>query len=314
MNYENIRTRTTQFESLTGLKVEEFDHLLSVFASKWRNYYRIHRINGQKRPAPIMNPDKATKSLPSIDEKLFFILIYLKNYSLQEMLAASFGFSQSQASKWQKILAPLLHESLKRLEMLPTRNGHQVAQILNKLGEDKCFQDASERRINRPGEQTTQEEFYSGKKKDHTIKNNFVTAESQYVVYLSPTHEGIMNDKKIADEDELIFPDDIQLFQDMGYQGFQPENVFIVQPFKKPRKGELSELKKWFNQYVSRIRICVEHAISGIKRCRIVKDKCRHFRQHFRDQIIDICTGLHNFRVCSPFRKYNKCKFKWSSN
>ena len=119
-----------------------------------------------------------------------------------------------------------------------------------------------------------------------------------------------MHDKLIADEDELIFPDAIQLFQDTGYQGFRPKNVNIVQPFKKPKNAELTGLKKWFNQYVSRIRICVEHAISGVKRCRVIKDKCRHFRQHFRDQVLNICVGLHNFRVCSPFRKYQS-KFKW---
>lgn len=131
------------------------------------------------------------------------------------------------------------------------------------------------------------------------------------MVYLSPTQEGKMHDKAIADEDQIIFPDSIHVFQDNGYQGFEPENVHIVQPFKHPRNGQLSCLQKWFNKYVSRIRICVEHAICGIKRCRIVKEKCRHFRQHFRDQIIAICTGLHNFRVCSPFRGYN-CDFKWA--
>lgn len=120
-----------------------------------------------------------------------------------------------------------------------------------------------------------------------------------------------MHDKAIADEEQVRFPDGIQVFQDSGYQGFEPENVFVVQPFKKPRNGELTNIQKWFNQYVSQIRICVEHAISGIKRSRIVKDKCRHFCQHFRDQIIAICTGLHNFRVRSPLRSYNS-KFKWA--
>ncbi|MEM7163788.1 MAG: transposase family protein, partial [Bacteroidota bacterium] len=116
---------------------------------------------------------------------------------------------------------------------------------------------------------------------------------------MSPTQEGKMHDKAMADEEQVAFPDAIQIFQDSGYQGFEVENAFVVQPFKKPRKGQLNSMQKWFNQYVARIRICVEHAICGIKRCRIVKDKCRHFRQHFRDQIIAICTGLHNFRVCS---------------
>ncbi len=86
-----------------------------------------------------------------------------------------------------------------------------------------------------------------------------------------------MHDKRIADNDELIFPDNIQLFQDSGYQGFHPDNVFVVQPFKKPKNNELNEMQKWFNKYVSSVRICVEHAISGIKRSRIVKDKSDTF-------------------------------------
>lgn len=311
MDYFNVRNRSTQFQSVTSLKIEEFDYLLGFFEGKWRNFYRIHTIEGKKRKAPISNPLKNTKSLPTVEEKLFFILVYLKNYSLQQMMAASFGFSQSQASKWQKVLAPLLLDSLKQLEVLPTRIGHQVAPILEKLEETRCFQDVSERLINRPNDQETQEKFYSGKKKAHTVKNNMVTAENQYIVYLSPTHEGTVHDKKVADEDELVFPDQIHLFEDLGFQGFRPNNVHTIIPFKKPRNGELDELHKWFNKYVSSIRICVEHAISGVKRCRIIKDKCRHFRQNFRDEIMFICTGLHNFRVCSPFRLY-KSKYKWS--
>jgi len=310
MNYKNIRTRPTQFLSVTSLNIAEFDYLLSSFSGRWRNYYRIHNIEGKKRKAPIFNPEKDTKTLPTVAEKLFFILVYLKNYSLQEMIAASFGFSQSQASKWSKALRPLLFDALSDLKMTPTRDGHKVAQILENLGETKCFQDVTERLINRPSDQDVQEEFYSGKKKTHTIKNNLITTENQFIVYLSPTEQGTVHDKKMADEEEFVFPDGIHLFQDSGYQGYQPSNVHIVQPFKKTRKEKLSKLKKWFNHYVSSIRITVEHAICGVKRARIVKDKCRHFCHQFRDQIMDICVGLHNFRVCSPFREY-KSNRKW---
>jgi len=165
MNYAKIRTKDKQFLSVTGLKVEEFDHLRPVFTRKWRNFYRIHTIEGKKRKSPILNPLKDTKSLPSLEEKLFFILVYLKNYSLQEMTAASFDMSQGQASKWQKTLSPLLLDTLDELNVLPSRNGLEVASILTKLGVSKCFQDATERTINRPNEEDTQEQFYSGKKK-----------------------------------------------------------------------------------------------------------------------------------------------------
>jgi len=164
MNYFKIRNRSRQFLSVTGLQVEEFDFLYSSFSPRWRNFYRIHTIEGKKRKTPLINPDTETKTLPSVEEKLFFILAYLKNHGLQEMTAASFDFSQSQASKWQKVLRPLLENTLKDLKMLPQRDGQRVAATLEKLGVTKCFQDVSERLIERPADQDTQQEFYSGKK------------------------------------------------------------------------------------------------------------------------------------------------------
>jgi len=113
----------------------------------------------------LINSDTKTKTLPSVEEKLFFILAYLKNHGIQEMTAASFDFSQSQASKWQKVLCPLLEQALDDLNMLPQRDGKKVAATLEKLGVTRCFQDVSERFIERPADQDTQQEFYSGKKK-----------------------------------------------------------------------------------------------------------------------------------------------------
>ena len=165
MNYAHIRQRPRQFESVTGLKIEEFDYLSPLFSERWKKFYRHHTIEGKRRNAPIFNPSKETKSLPSVEEKLFFILVYLKNHALQEMTAASFGFSQSQASKWQKALRPLLLESLKGLDMLPQRDGSKVGRMLASLGEEKAFHDATERPVNRPADADAQEAFYSGKKK-----------------------------------------------------------------------------------------------------------------------------------------------------
>ncbi|MFT4668175.1 MAG: hypothetical protein ACI9XB_005156, partial [Gammaproteobacteria bacterium] len=65
-------------------------------------------------------------------------------------------------------------------------------------------------------------------------------------------------------------------------------------------------LKSWqkrFNQWISSIRICSEHAICGIKRCRILKEKLRYFDSTFRNQIFLVACGLHNLRVTK--RKLN---------
>ena len=71
----------------------------------------------------------------------------------------------------------------------------------------------------------------------------------------------------------------------------------ILQPKKKPRGGELTAEEKEYNHRISRIRIQVEHAIGGVKRYRIVKDQLRNWKQGFRDQVMETCCGLHNFRL-----------------
>lgn len=77
---------------------------------------------------------------------------------------------------------------------------------------------------------------------------------------------GLAHDKKIADEEDCLYPPDSRLRQDCGFQGYEPENINIVMPFKKPRNGTPTRMQKWFNQYVSQRRIVVEHAIRGIRR------------------------------------------------
>lgn len=166
MKYAEIRQRNRQFESITGLKVEEFDFLYLEFAQRWKKFYRYHTLEGKKRQHPHNNPGKDTRTLPSIAEKLFFVLVYLKNYSLQEMMAASFGFSQSNASKWIKVLRPILFDSLKKLDMIPETSSHKVGDKLDQLGEEQCFLDGTERPVNQALDRDTEEQFYSGKKKD----------------------------------------------------------------------------------------------------------------------------------------------------
>jgi len=73
--------------------------------------------------------------------------------------------------------------------------------------------------------------------------------------------------------------------------------VHTYQPKKKPKGKELTPEEKAENKIISSIRILVEHIISGVKRCRIVKDVFRNTKDHFADQVMEIACGLHNFRT-----------------
>ncbi|RKU10039.1 hypothetical protein C6501_14045 [Candidatus Poribacteria bacterium] len=92
-------------------------------------------------------------------------------------------------------------------------------------------------------------------------------------------------------------PQGSTLSQDTGFQGFVLPDINIIQPKKKQKGGERTEAEKENNRKVASRRIRVEHAISGVKRYRIVKDKLRNWKKGFCDLVMETCCGLHNFRL-----------------
>jgi gluconate kinase len=66
---------------------------------------------------------------------------------------------------------------------------------------------------------------------------------------------------------------------------------------KKPKGKPLSDDDRMLNRVISTVRIKVEHAIAGVKRCRIVKDIFRNTLPGMSDVVIEIACALHNLRV-----------------
>lgn len=121
--------------------------------------------------------------------------------------------------------------------------------------------------------------------------------EPWHICFLSATYEGKVQDKSVADLEGYTLPHGSCLYQDMGFPGFILNDITIVQPKKKPRARELIPPENATNRRISSIRSRIEHAIGGVKRSRIVKDKIRLFKDGIRDTIMETCCGLHNFRL-----------------
>jgi hypothetical protein len=122
-------------------------------------------------------------------------------------------------------------------------------------------------------------------------------------LFLSDTYEGSAHDKRIADRTPYPLPQGSELLQDLGFLAFTLAGVTSITPFKKPRGGTLTDEQKAFNQELARRRVRIEHVNSSVKRCRIVKDTIRVFRDGVRDMVAEVCCGLHNLRVrLSPWK------------
>jgi hypothetical protein len=287
LSYDDVKQNPEQFLACTSLTVEEFDILLPSFSQAWDDYAKKNYVNaGGGKP-----------KLPHVVDKLFFILFYYKVYPIQSAMGAIFGMSQGQVSFWVGVLSIVLQSALGMTKSLPKRRPRQLKEALEACGAYNLIIDGTERERQRPSDPHAQKDFYSGKKQTHTYNNILIVDnDTRTVEYLSQTYEGTWHDKAICDAEQYTFPKHATLQKDRGFQGYEPEGVITYQPKKKPRKGTLSIADKILNRAISSSRIVVEHVISGVKRCRIVKDIFRNTRIGIEDIVLEIACGLHNFR------------------
>jgi hypothetical protein len=87
------------------------------------------------------------------------------------------------------------------------------------------------------------------------------------------------------------------LLQDLGFLAFTLPHVVILRPTKNPRGQELPLEQERANQALNQRWLRIEHVNSRVKRCRIVKDRIRLWKQGVRDLVMALCCALHNFRV-----------------
>ena len=295
-----------QFLSLTTLEVSEYELLLQSFQPRWERYYRSHTLEGKYRKH-LAKKEHGNAVLQGTEQKLFFLLVYLKNSSLQEHQAAGFGISQSKVSRIAKTLLSILDQTLNGMGLSPWRDGETLHRQLAGQAEKVFSYDGTDRSIERNADRGAQEEDFSGKHHGHKVKNLLLSDERQYVHYLSPTFPGSSHDKAIANEFPICLPPDSVLRQDLGFVGHAPLGVLIEQPFKKPKNGELAFAQKLYNKMPAAARVVVEHANSGIKRLKIVKDMIRIHDTDWRDTVMVIGCALHNLRVKNPNRGYSSC-------
>lgn len=165
IDYNNIYQNKKKFLSLTSLYPQEFDHLLSTFSEEWYQYHKHFDSNGKRRKAPKLSYQNDTSTLPTVEDKLFFILVYLKNNPTQEFLAMTFNMDQGHASRWIKTLSDILYKSLDRLDVLPCKNGSALETFLEDKDIDCLIIDGMEQRTKRAIDNEVQKDKYSGKKK-----------------------------------------------------------------------------------------------------------------------------------------------------
>lgn len=233
LSYEELKTNPRKFLSLTSLTPDEFADLLPAFERAYRKRYPVSQtMTGKRRKRKAGAGRKG--SLEEIEQKLLFILVYQKSYPLQSILAELFGISQGRANEWIHRLLPILKQALDDLGVLPERDPKKFkAKEQHQKDAAASIIDGTERRRQRPKQAGKQAQYYSGKKKIPSDKNVVIaTAKRKRVSYLSQTYPGKTHDKKVADTEHILYPKQIALHKDIGFQGYEPKVRKLYQPKK----------------------------------------------------------------------------------
>ena len=138
IRFSDAQSRPTEFLDLTSLTPDEFEQLIAPFEDAFQAHMALWCLDGKPRTARQFAVYKNCP-LPTPHDRLFFLLTYLKTYSLQVMAGVGltlvqgrlFGMGQSKANQWIHILLPALQAALGSLGDTPARS---LSDLAGRLG------------------------------------------------------------------------------------------------------------------------------------------------------------------------------------
>ena len=129
LRFTDLQSRPTEFLDFTSLTLEEFQALVPPFEAAFQAHMAAWRLDGKPRTARRFAVYQNCP-LPTPEDRLFFLLTYLKTYALQVVQGRLFGMGQSKANQWIHVLLPVLLAALRTLGDAPARSLTALAQRL----------------------------------------------------------------------------------------------------------------------------------------------------------------------------------------
>ena len=127
--FDNILQNERRLRAFTGLDTATFTNFLPQFTQAMECYLQHTTLDGYIREGD-RAITYANSPLPRPADRLLFILTYLKQNAIQEVHGQLFGMSQSNVSKWVRLLLEILNSALASQHLLPARTAAELARQL----------------------------------------------------------------------------------------------------------------------------------------------------------------------------------------
>ena len=129
VRFTELQSRPMEFLDFTSVMLDEFQQLVPPFETAFQCHMAAWRMDGKPRTARRFTVYKNCP-LPTPEDRLLFILTYVKTYALQVVQGRLFGMVQGKANQWIHVLLPALLAALRALGDAPARSLPALAQRL----------------------------------------------------------------------------------------------------------------------------------------------------------------------------------------
>jgi hypothetical protein len=297
MRYEHLKQHPTVFLKMTGLRLNEFDALIDEMLPQ---FVEVE----QKR---LQRPDRQRQigggRTPELDERdqILLTIVWLRVYPTHEVLGYLFGVSDSTVSRIIRRVLPVLEQDGRDRMRMPDpgrKRRRSLDQILQDTPELAVVIDSFEQKVQRPKDKNERDDYYSGKKKAHTLKSQVtVDEDTGAIIDVSDSVPGPTADIKLLEASGVMecLPKGVGGIGDLAYVGIDklhPQGLG-ASPRRKPRGKPRPQEDVVYNRAFSRRRIIVENTIGRLRRYQSLTQTDRQHRQNHAARVRAV-AGLVN--------------------
>jgi hypothetical protein len=300
LRYTYLAKYPKVFQAMTGLRVAEFDQLVEDILPAYdqAEVKRLSRANRQRAIGGGHPFDLDAR------DQILLTVIWLRKYPTQAVLAYLFGVSEPTVLRSIRRVLPLLEASGRDTMRLPDpgrKRRRQLDELLQDTPELAVIIDTFEQRVQRPRQRAQADQYYSGKKKQHTLKShvgvNELTGE---FVDIADSTFGPTADLTVLKQSGLLarLPAGVGGLGDLAYVGLaqlHPQGLGAT-PRRKPRGKPRPAEDVAYNTAFARRRILVENSILRLRRYEALSQTDRHHRRYHTQRVVAV-AGLVNRQI-----------------
>ncbi len=298
--YNRLSRQPAVFRALTGLSRRQFDALFQDVAPRLAaaEQARLSRP-GRQRAIGGGHPF----ALPPRDQVLLTV-VWLRRYPIYEVLGFLFGISQETAVRTVARVLPVLEAAgLDTMRLPDPGKGHRphLDALLADTPELAVIVDTFEQRVQRPRNRAEADTYYSGKKKQHTLKSQVAIDERDgRIVDVPPSVRGPTADLTLLQQSGLRerLPEGVGPLGDLAYVGIAALHPQGATPRRKPRGQPRPPQDIVYNTAFARRRVKVEQTIGRLRAYQALSQTDRQQRRHHTARVRAV-AGLVNRQLAA---------------